>query len=84
MPVDDVITQLTAIQGGYRGAQVRQGKGHSWEILASTCGTGISGPLTPVSAGLRMATRNPGATRRWRDFQRKAYLRMPCSMAGFV
>lgn len=30
--IEDVIAQLTAIQAGHPGAQVRQGKGHRWEI----------------------------------------------------
>ncbi len=30
--IEDVIAQLTAIQAGHPGAEVRQGKGHRWEI----------------------------------------------------
>jgi hypothetical protein len=32
VPVDEVITQLTAIQAAHPGAQIRQGRGHRWEI----------------------------------------------------
>ena len=31
-PIEQVIAQLTTIQAGHPGAQVRQGKGHRWEI----------------------------------------------------
>jgi hypothetical protein len=30
--VEEVVAQLTAIQAGHPGAQVRQGRGHRWEI----------------------------------------------------
>jgi hypothetical protein len=30
--IEDVVAQLTAIQAGHPGAQVRQGRGHRWEI----------------------------------------------------
>lgn len=32
VPVEEVITQLTAIQAAHPGAQIRQGRGHRWEI----------------------------------------------------
>ena len=32
MPIEEVIAQLTAIQADHPGAQVRQGRGHRWEI----------------------------------------------------
>jgi hypothetical protein len=32
IPVEDAIAQLTTIQASHPGAQVRQGKGHRWEI----------------------------------------------------
>lgn len=32
VPIEEVITQLTAIQADHPGAEVRQGRGHRWEI----------------------------------------------------
>lgn len=32
VPIEEVIAQLTAIQAGHAGAQIRPGKGHRWEI----------------------------------------------------
>jgi hypothetical protein len=32
VPIEEVIAQLTTIQASHPGAQVRQGKGHRWEI----------------------------------------------------
>jgi hypothetical protein len=32
VPVEEVIAQLTTIQAGHPGAEVRQGRGHRWEI----------------------------------------------------
>jgi len=31
-PIEEVIAQLTTIQAGHPGAEVRQGRGHRWEI----------------------------------------------------
>lgn len=31
-PIEEVIARLTAIQAGHPGAEVRQGRGHCWEI----------------------------------------------------
>lgn len=31
-PIEDVIAQLTDIQADHPGAQIRQGRGHRWEI----------------------------------------------------
>ena len=32
VPIEEVIAQLTTIQAGHPGAEVRQGRGHRWEI----------------------------------------------------
>ena len=32
VPIEEVIARLTTIQAGHPGAEVRQGRGHRWEI----------------------------------------------------
>lgn len=44
VPIEQVIAQLTTIQANHPGAQVRQGKGHRWEIWPAPTPPGPAGP----------------------------------------
>ena len=44
-PIEEVIAQLTTIQARHPGAEVRQGRGHRWEIWPAPQPTGTAGPL---------------------------------------
>jgi hypothetical protein len=65
LPIEDVITQLAALQASHPGAQIRPGRGHRWEIWPAPASHNHQATKPPPAPG-QAAIQDTRPCRLWR------------------